>query len=242
MCIKFKHYNIYNIMENNLDKLKSLGRIGGKGSVRRKKLNKNKKVKTSLIKTKNDLNLEIIIIRVNNKIMSIDNDEEYESFFVSMKEILFDYTNGISKNDFKNKDNYKKYREEPLEYFEKMFINNTESRVFFNKDISIFKNIFVNDSINYFIDIFHSIENILENKKYLEKEVENNKEDELNLRECYELFDLDYTNQISKDQLHKKYKEKSLLYHPDRHTNDKEKFEEKFKILNMSYKFILKNI
>ena len=90
--------------------------------------------------------------------------------------------------------------------------------------------------------MFRCIENILENKKYLEDKINNNEDDELNLRECYELFDLDYTSEITKEELHKKYKEKSLLYHPDRHTNDKEKFEEKFKILNMSYKFILKNI
>ena len=54
--------------QSNLEKLKSLGRIGGKGSVRRKKLNSRNKIKPTLIKTQNDLNLENILLRVNNKI------------------------------------------------------------------------------------------------------------------------------------------------------------------------------
>ena len=158
-----------------------------------------------------------------------------------MNHIICEHLNGLSKFDFKNKDDFKKFRDDPSEYFFNIFINN-EERISFIKDISIYKKIFINESINYFIDMFRCIENILENKKYLEDKINNNEDDELNLRECYELFDLDYTSEITKEELHKKYKEKSLLYHPDRNIKEKEFYEEKFKNLNMSYKFIIKNM
>ena len=227
-------------MEDKLKKLKLSSRIGGKGSMRRKKIIKSNRFKHTIVKTQSDLNLENIISRVNSKISSINSDEDYESFFVSKNEILSDYLNGISKSDFKSKDNYKKFREDPLEYFESNFL--IESKKLFNKDITVYKGMFVNDSSNYFIEMLRSIENILENKKYLEKKEQNIEEEKLNLRECYELFDLDYTSEVSKEELHNKYKEKSLLYHPDRHIEDRELYEEKFKNLGISYKYILKNI
>lgn len=227
--------------KSNLEKLKSLGRIGGKGSVRRKKLNSRNKIKPTLIKTQNDLNLENILLRVNNKISIIDTEEDYESFFVYVNDIICEHLKGLSKFDFKNKDDFKKFRDDPDEYFSNIFINN-DGRISFIKDISTYKKIFMNESIKYFTDMFRCIENILENKKYLEDKINNNEDDELNLRECYELFDLDYTSEITKEELHKKYKEKSLLYHPDRNIKERKFYEEKFKNLNMSYKFIIKNM
>jgi len=96
--------------------------------------------------------------------------------------------------------------------------------------------------------MFQEIENILINEKFnQESQTENILEDGINLKDYYQILDYNLSDEFTKHELKKRYRQKSLKYHPDRHSNLnnqqlKEEYEMKFKQLSKAYKFLLKNV
>ncbi len=249
---------INKIMEEKINLLKmSSGRIGGKGSVRRKKKVTKHRLKPAVIKTKNDIQLENNIIKINKKIQSIDNIEAYEDFFAYIEDNIFLYLSDICKGDFSNKDNFTTFIEDPHECFYEHFIfeeqneneeqsddgeENNSGRIFFNDNSSDYKSFFNNEISAYLLELFQEIDFTLDTKKYLEEDKVEEEVNSISLQDCYKFFDLDFTSEITKEQLKKKYREKALLFHPDRYQDNKEFYEEQFKMLSKYYKFILKSL
>jgi hypothetical protein len=237
---------INKIMEEKINLLKmSSGRIGGKGSVRRKKKVTKHRLKPAVIKTKNDIQLENNIIKINKKIQSIDSIEAYEDFVAYIEDNIFLYLSDICKGDFSNKDNFTIFIEDPHECFYEHFIfeeQTNSARIFFNENASDYKSFFNNEISAYLLEMFQEIDFTLDTKKYLEEDKAEEEVNSMSLQDCYKFFDLDFTSEITKDQLKKKYREKALLFHPDRYQDNKEFYEEQFKMLSKYYKFILKSL
>ena len=210
--------------------------IGGKGSVRRKKVvkrNRNFQQK----KSQEQLKLENRIININNLLDKID--KEYKNIaIISINDIILSNFDDLEKYDVKKKDNYKIIKNNVIEFFENNFVNKTSEFYRYRSNVYLkLKEFFIQDCIPYILDIFIEIENYLNKKDYLNLDKDSDKI-ELSDKDCFDLLNLDYTENPSKDQLKKAYKIKIRENHPDKHPTEKEKYEEIFSKISVAYKLL----
>tara|TARA_Y100001933_G_scaffold260828_1_gene313902 strand:+ start:1333 stop:2112 length:780 start_codon:yes stop_codon:yes gene_type:complete len=228
--------------------------IGGKGSVRRKKKITHSRLNDSRIKTKEELKLENTIININKQIKDIEDKDTHDLAMIYLEDTIFFHLQGVDRHDVNKKDFFKLIKKEPSEFFNSNFLvqhenynqdnsdnqneneNEQPSFLFKEQNLNTFREYFSRDGIYYILSLFTEIDKILETKQYLEVEEQ---QEELSVSDCFQILDLDETEIPTKKQLILAYRKKALEMHPDKHPDETEKYEDLFKTLNKSYKFLL---
>jgi len=227
-------------IRKKIQSLNTLGQIGGKGTVRRKKKKVNK-IKTTIKKSQDDIHLENCIRRINKEVSLIDDKDNLELFNVWLEDTIYFYLDGISKEEVPNIEYLEMIYDDPVEFYYQHFIKKKENIIELIGSVEKFHEIFHKEYIPYIVDLYKDIENILINKKYLETENDNTKDSEiLTAKECYEQLELNSTEEYTEKEIKTAYRKKALILHPDKHPNEEELYQDKFKKLNKAYKTILK--
>ena len=213
-------------------------KIGGKGSIRRKK-KRNSSLALNIRKNPSEIKLIKTIDKINLKIKELNNDN-YEIFLAYIDNIHYNFLCELNKHDFKNKNHYIKFKEQPYDFFDKLFIININiNPIQYNNSLENLYLYLSKDLVKFLINFFNDILTCLDNKTYLEQDINNDDFKDITLSECYNFFDLKMCQDITNDELKIIYRKKALLLHPDKHLEEKEKYEELFKEMNKYYKFIL---
>jgi len=195
--------------------MKKSHQIGGKGTMRRKKIvkiNRNFQQK----KTQEQIVIENRIRNINKELDTID--QEYKQVaIVSVNDIVVSQFDDLEKYDVKKKEDYKTIKNDVISFFEKTFVNKTETSYQYRSNIyQTLKTIFIQDCIPYILDIFIDIENYLIKKDYLNHDKQTDTV-EMSDKECFDVLNLDFTENPTKDELKKSYKQLTKLNHPDKH-------------------------
>lgn len=210
----------------------SSNQIGGKGSVRRKiKVVRNRNFASK--KTKEELQLENRIKRINEYIIDVD-DEYKQVSNILIEDIIVDSFSDLERYDVKDKSLYKTLKEDIYKFFKQNLMNGEKFKV---DAYAILKRYFVKDCIDCIIDIYQDIEVHLEKKKYVEEQVD---ELEFTDKQCFEYLGLDIATTPDKKELKRAFKKKSFEYHPDKHPEEMEKYTELYQNISVAYKLILK--
>lgn len=216
--------------------MKKSTQIGGKGTMRRKKIPANFKRHFNQKKTQEQIHFENRLQKINQYLLQCDN--EYKQVAIQgQNNIILSHFDDLERHDVKKKDIFKLLRHDVISYFDTKFINKEPEYQYKTYIYTDLKDIFTNDCMPYILDIFVEIENYFEKKKYLneEKDVV-----EMGDKECFEILGLDYTGELTKDVLKSAYKQKSRENHPDKHQDEREKYEDIFSKISVAYK-LLKN-
>ena len=233
--------------------MNTISRIGGKGTMRRKK-KKIRKYKLKPRYNNNEIKLQTQILRVNGILNGFDTIEEYELFIYYIEDIFFGFISDITKHDFKDKKEYIKFRNDKFAYYEEHFLIENELkekheeditedlniRMNIKSDLEVYFVIFKNELSEHLYKLYSNIEAEYNKKEYMNNNTDNDDEqNELSLKKCYNFMELEYTEEITKKQLKKQYRKLALSYHPDKNLNNKEEYATKFKLLSKCYKYIL---
>tara|TARA_Y100001972_G_scaffold128131_1_gene187569 strand:- start:846 stop:1511 length:666 start_codon:yes stop_codon:yes gene_type:complete len=213
----------------------SSSQIGGKGSVRRKVFNKHKRFHGRK-KSKDELHYELRIKRINNYISEI-NDEYIELAKENIDEVVYTYFNDVKRYDMKDKEEFKIFKHDYNDYFDSKLLNMNNFKIKTDSYV-ILQKLFINDCMPHILDLFNTIEIILEKKEY-EKQGGDIKE--MTDKECFDILGLDVSITPTKKDLRKVFREKSFMYHPDKQKEEnKEDYTEKFKKISVAYKLVKK--
>ena len=213
--------------------MKPSSQIGGKGSVRRKVINKQRR-NFAQKKTQEQLHFENKLKRINEYITEITDDYR-ELAKDCIDEIVYTYFGEITRCDMKNKDEFKIFKKDYNEYFDDKFVNINNIKLKINSYITI-KNLFVHDCIPHFVELFTTIENALEKKEYEKQDAD---VEEMTDKECFDILELDVATTPTKNDLRKAFRKKSFMYHPDKQTDEnKEEYGEMFKKVSVAYKLV----
>ena len=216
--------------------------IRGRGISRRKKKNNNRRLKKVFRSTPEELKFNSCLKRINSFIYSLTEIEEYESAIVFIDDIVYFQLLDINKSEVIKKNIWREIKSEPCEFFEEKFYKeNEEDRISIRDDsYYIIKFYFTVCGINNMIELFTKIEKSLYKKEYLEDNTEN--EEEMDLKNAYQILEINRVDEISSKDLIKIYRKKALSCHPDKHPDEKEKYKEIFTKIYKAYKFLLKRI
>lgn len=212
--------------------MKKSTQIGGKGTMRRKKIPANFKRNFNKKKTQEQINFEKRLEKINK--YNIEIETEYKNISIQgQKDIITNHFEDLERHDVKKKDIYKLIKNDVIGFFMNKFINDnfTYKKYMYDE----FKEIFTVDCIPYILDIFIEIENYLERKKYLIQEKDTV---EMTDKECFTILGLDFTENPTKEILKKAYKQKSKDNHPDKHPEETDKYEEIFSKISVAYKLL----
>ena len=213
--------------------MKPSSQIGGKGSVRRKVINKQRR-NFAQKKTQEQIHFENKLKRINEYITEITDDYR-ELAKDSIDEIVYTYFGEITRCDMKNKDDFKTFKKDYNEYFDDKFVNMNNIKLKTNSYVTI-KNLFAQDCIPHFVELFTTIENALEKKDYEKQDAD---VEEMTDKECFDILELDVATTPTKNDLRRAFRKKSFMYHPDKQTEEnKEEYGEMFKKVSVAYKLV----
>ena len=188
-------------------------------------------------KTQEQIVLENRVKNINKELDIID--KEYKQIaIVSLNEIITSHFDDLERYDVKKKEDYKTIKNDVISFFEQNFVNKTETSYQYRSNIyQTLKNIFIQDCIPYILDIFIDIENYINKKDYLNHDKQTDTV-EMTDKECFEVLNLDYTENPTKDELKKSYKTLTKLNHPDKHPDEIEKYQIIFSKISVAYKLL----
>ena len=210
----------------------SSNQIGGKGSVRRKKV-VNRRRNFATKKTKEQLRLENVIKRINEYISEVD--EEYEQVVdVMIEDIMGDGFSDLERYDTKSKEIYLEIKKDINKFVSDKLMTGNKFKV---DAYTILSNYFIKDCIMCVFDIYDDVENMLEKKKYVEEQVD---EKEFTDKECFEYLGLDISVTPTKSDVKKAFRVKSFENHPDKHPDEIEEYTQIYTNISIAYKLILK--
>jgi hypothetical protein len=209
--------------------------IGGKGSVRRKKIPAKEMRKFLQRKTTEQLNFERRLKDINRIIQKV-NTEDKVLLNTWILTFIEDYFTDLERTDLKKKEDYKRIRDDPIDFFKKECM--TEN--LFNLEMYvIFKKYFIDECIPHLLDMFKLIQSGLERETYKE---ENKDKIEMTETECYSILGLDVSKVPTKIELKKVYRKLAMKNHPDKHPQEKEKYEKLFADIAQAYEIVGKTI
>tara|TARA_B100001057_G_C22513169_1_gene818760 strand:- start:100 stop:756 length:657 start_codon:yes stop_codon:yes gene_type:complete len=210
----------------------SSNQIGGKGSVRRKKVVTRRRNFTAK-KTKEQLRLENVIKRINEYISEVD--EEYKQVVdVMIEDIMGDGFSDLERYDTKSKEIYVEIKKDINKFVSDKLMTGNKFKV---DAYTILSKYFIKDCIVCIFDIYDDVENMLEKKKYVEEQVD---EKEFTDKECFEYLGLDISVTPTKSDVKKAFRVKSFENHPDKHPDEIEKYTKIYTNISIAYKLILK--
>lgn len=216
-----------------LEKLQQMSRTGGKGTMRRKKIIKHTIINNS--RTQEEKKIETLIKNINNKLSTFDPDTYQLGFSYIIEEgnIFF---RGTSRYDMRKKGDTNKIRNNADTFFEENFIDMVN-----NKKVLVFKpskltEVFNNDGMINLIEFFEDLYKDIQKETFATEE---KNEDEMDIKECFDILGLDKNEIPDKDTLSKMYRKQAIECHPDKHQDEKEKYEDIFKKLNTANKTVI---
>lgn len=218
--------------------MNNVSRIGGKGTIRRKKKRHIPINKQNIKKNPLEIRYFNIIISINKKILSLDKGE-YDIFLSYIDSYHNDFLIEINKKDFNKKDMFLKFRDDPFLFFDTVFLKVADRLQYSNNLINLYK-YFKRDILGFIINLYSDILNILEKKEFLmETEAITEEFNNITLSESYNYFDIKLSQEITSTELKQIYRKKALKIHPDKNPKEKEKYTKEFKQMNTYYKYIL---
>ena len=105
---------------NNLNKL---GQLGGKGTIRRKKLKRTGKIKYTHPKCKDEILLEAIAWRINKEIVNINILDSLELFQIWFDDNIYFYLYDFTKYELEDTQLLEELIDESVESFYNYFVN-----------------------------------------------------------------------------------------------------------------------
>lgn len=222
---------------NNLNKL---GQLGGKGTIRRKKLKRNGKIKYTHPKCKDEILLEAIARRLNKEIVNIKDIDSLELFQIWFDDNIYFYLYDFTKYELEDTQLLEELIDEPVEYFYNYFCVSNSNPLQLITNIEIYRQYLSLSGIEYILELFKETETILNNKKYLD-ETKDDTTDILTTTQCYKLMDLNTSDDISEKDIKKAYRKKALEIHPDKHPGQEAEYQESFNLLHKAYKKLLED-
>ena len=234
----------------------TLGKVGG---VRRKKKHVRGLVKSHR-KSKEDLQLESCIHRVNSLLSELTEVDIFDAFDIWCEDTIFFQFEESEKQDFVNRLMWKAAREDPVEFFKNRFTKETASSLAakgtadeyadadearptsfrFEEQLNAYYNIFHVDAIRFVLDMFQQFEDGLTSERYLREEELTDGNQTCTLSSCLIKLGFDATEDPSQDEIKKAYRRKALELHPDKHPNEQAIYEERFKKLDLAYRMLLR--
>ena len=209
----------------------SSNQIGGKGSVRRKKVVKRQR-NFAAKKTKEQLRLENVIKRINEYIVNVD--EEYKQVVdVMVEDIFSDGMEDLERYDMKSKEMYNEVKKDMGGFIRKQLMNGTKFKV---DGYVVLTKYFIKDCVPCIIEVYDDIENFMEKKKYIEEQVD---EKEFTDKECFEYLGLDISVTPTRLDVKRAFKKKSFEFHPDKHPDEIEKYTSLYTNISIAYKLVL---
>ena len=210
----------------------SSNQIGGKGSVRRKKVVKRTRNFTNK-KTKEQLRLENVIKRINEYINEVD--EEYRQVVdVMVEDIFSDGLTDLERYDMKSKQLFMEVKKDLGGFVRKQLMNDKKFKV---NGYDILTKYFIKDCIPCIIELYDDIEIFMEKKKYVEEQVDDK---EFTDKECFEYLGLDISVTPTRLDVKRAFKKKSFEYHPDKHPDEIDKYTKLYTNISIAYKLVLK--
>ena len=228
-------------IEENIKKLNNLnksGQLGGKGTIRRKKLKRTGKIKYTHPKCKDEILLEAIARRINKEIVNINNLDSLELFQIWFDDNIYFYLYDFTKYELEDTLLLEELIDEPVEYFYNYFCDSYSNPIQLITNIEIYRQYLSLSGIESILELLKETETILHNKKYLDEKKDDN-EEELTTTQCFKLMDLNITDEITESQIKKAYRKKALEIHPDKHPGKEEQYQQSFNLLHKAYKKLL---
>ena len=209
--------------------------IGGKGSVRRKKIPAKEMRRFIQRKTTEQLNFERRLTNINLIIQKVKGED---TVLLNTWIITFiqDYFGDLERSDLKKKEDYKRIRNDPIDFFKKECM---KDNLFIKDTYLVFKKYFIEDCIPHLLEMFKLIQSGLEREEYKE---ENKDKIEMTEKECYDILGLDISQVPTKVELKKVYRKLAMKNHPDKHPDEKEKYEKIFADIAKAYEIVDKSI
>lgn len=210
----------------------SSNQIGGKGSVRRKKVVKIQR-NFAAKKTKEQLRLENVIKRINEYIVNVD--EEYKQVVdVMVEDIVSDGLVELERYDMKSKEMYNEVKKDLGGFVRKQLMNCTKFKV---DGYVVLTKYFIKDCVPCVIELYDDIENFMEKEKYIEEQIDDK---EFTDKECFEYLGLDISVTPTRLDVKRAFKKKSFEFHPDKHPDEIDKYTSLYTNISIAYKLILK--
>ena len=211
--------------------------IGGKGSIRRKKKGTGGHIIPKLSEDEKEFNM--IIDNLNNSITNIDYEEK-NIWNVFFEDWLYDITESLVKKDF-NKNKLSEFEKLKNDYkiFYTKFYKDEDNLLLLIKDYKLYKTIFSEQGLDKIFYYLEDLQVILNKKEYLEDQ-DKNEDDEFSsekIKEYYNLLELDKSSIPIKPEFKNAYYTKSREYHPDKHSEEVDKYTLLFKEINKAKKF-----
>ncbi len=212
---------------------------GGKGSVRRKVINKSNhnSVIPNKLNTAEEIKLDIILKNINNKLHSFDPDtyQLANAYLIEEASVFF---SGTSRSDIKKKNELDKIRKQGDEFLQQYFVKqNSDTKTTLVYNYAKLLEIFNHDGILNIIEFFEDTYKFICKAKFTE-ESDSQDEEEMTIKECFEILGLDNTDTPNSISLSKAFRKKAAACHPDKNVEEKEKYEEIFKKLNKAKKIV----
>jgi len=242
-------------MNNKLNLLKKQfinGRIGGKGTIRRK-IKRNPHIKKARL-SKEQINFELLINKINKELINIPEEYKLKSYFY-IEETFLEFFIKLRKKDISKKskiiksiDNIRKtFNTIMTLLFSKNFINIKDNKpesknLSLNHTYDFIKKDFSIQGYNYIRTLYNILFDNLIKKTYIDTENkadnQDNKEDDYSLDFYLQRLNLHTNKEYTLTDVRMAFLNKSLEYHPDNKKNKKEveKNEIQFIRLQKAYK------
>lgn len=231
-------------IDNNIkrfNQLNKFGQLGGKGTIRRKKLKKHHKQLNTKPKCKHEILLEVIAKRINKEIANIQDEDNLELFQIWLDDNIYFYLYDFTKYELEDIQLLEELIDEPVEYFYQYFCisNTTPIQLFTN--IEQYRKYLSLGGIEYILELLKETETILNNRKYLDDRKEDDMGDILTTTQCFKLLELNTIDDIGEKEIKKAYRKKALEIHPDKHPGQEEQYQQSFNLLHQAYKKLLED-
>ena len=214
---------------------KNTARTGGKGSRRRKTLNKKSKIQSTHLSNE-EKEYSNIIQKINNLIEHITNDDNIELWNFYVTEYFGDYLFDSKKKNFKDiKYSNIEDEDDPLfDEFIENILDEEDDKIIIKYNYVFLKSILTNNGYEIFYYYLEDLPKILEKEEYIPEDCDNDDED-INVNEYLTLLGLPLHEIPTKELLRKSYFKLSTKVHPDKHPKEQEKYNKLFAELNKAY-------
>lgn len=210
----------------------STNQTGGKGTIRRPNKRPIKNMSGTGIKSPTETKIEGYIKSINNELIGMDVDT-YRLAWTYIDEEVNSFIRETPRCDVRNKKELKATKSLGDIFMEKYLTKTHNERELVTYNYNQLREIFNTDGITSFIEFLEDIERDVRKRDFNGSESDN---DELSIKDCYKILNLDSNTIPTKSVLNRAYRLKSVELHPDKHPEAKERYEELYKQLSAANK------
>lgn len=213
-------------------------RTGGKGSFRRKRKNRSNIKSSRITAEERDFNRKIDTI--NKYIVNLKGDEKelWESY---LEDYLFETCVELSRKDIKKKSAWtlETIKEDWQDFYNLHYFEETMGYYLFKKNWKFLKQVYSEQGYDYQLNFYEDLRKILEKKEY-KSGLQAEADEITDVNDLLELLELPKDQKPKKDVLKKAYWKKSMLWHPDKHPDEVDKYTKLFSDVEKAYRNIKK--